>query len=1035
MAPRKQQIQSPPSGYIVSADDAARLQAESPEKYTILKEWFPWQQEVLKCTADEIGMFGGKSSGKAQSLDSMVQTPYGPKPMGSMKVDDEVSNPDGSIARVLGVWPQGRQRIYEVIFSDGTRTRVTGDHRWLIRPTSQKLKAKREWVHDSGAYPSIGAARIYTTNELRLLVNYSLPSAKGVISWSYQVPLTKPVRYKLGGRPPGIDPYVLGVLIGDGSIGGDQVGFTSYDVEIVDEVIERLGHGVSISKANADRRFWRISTTTGVRDSLVRYGLMGSHSQTKFIPEVFLSAAIKTRLDLVCGLMDTDGYVDAKGHASYTTVSPQLAKDFHTLVLGLGCRASVSRGSAGYRNKAGDFVECKDAYTIQFNGPDLVSMVKLPRKRDRIRTDRVQAWKSIVQIGEVEEDEAQCITVDHPNGLYLTDDFITTHNSTVMRGWLVTGNPHLPDYTEDGSPLLINQSYIYHPDYYGLILRKNQKDLEFFLREAQRMWKPLGAEYKNGYFEFPCKSRIDCGHMADENAWTKYIGNEYTRVVIDEAALIPEYGLIEELRSCMRTPHDDLRIQIMYASNCGGKGSGWIIERFMQVKDENGLYIPHGQFIKEKRRHPVTGAEEIKTRVWIFSTVVDNPIMARTSYATDLAYLEDPKRRRAYFEGIWDSFYGQYFELFRPDGPLLSKSEPAHANHVVKKVEESYPVSIKPWHHITMSGDWGYSHESSFLWSRQLPNGQVVIYRELVASQTSPDRLGYEIALQSRADLEGLPSHSFTLFLGHDAFSARQGDKTLAELIAQGIARVLGPHAVHLPDLLMKRLKDAFDQEAYYPGIEDAREKALAEIKLQRRSGITIRKAEKASTIGWQHCRELMRWESIGIMNAQYDPVFAHRLLQEDTKAFEQYCKLYKDIKPEVLPRLQILDCCPRLIDAIPKAQHEDGTEAMDKGHFKGRDSVDSLVYLVTGLLDELPQEPFESYRESRLERVSQDQNLTTMDMIHINRQLEAEWKEKAHAKIKPCTPPRMSMRRRVLARGGDKRGLSKIIDNRLGLP
>lgn len=588
--------------------------------------------------------------------------------------------------------------------------------------------------------------------------------------------------------------------------------------------------------------------------------------------------------------------------------------------------------------------------------------------------------------------------------------------SSSIRGWLVSGNPHLPDFAEDGGPLLFNQSYIYHPDYYGLILRRNEKDLKFFLREAERMWAPLGAEYKNGYFEFMSGARIDTGHLADENAWMKFIGNEYTRVAIDEAGLIPDYGLIEELRSCMRTPHPELRIQIVYASNAGGPGTSWIIDRFMRVKDEHGNLIPHDTVITEKRIHPFTKKEETRTRIWMFSTVADNTVMRDTQYASDLIYLQDAKRRRAYFEGQWDALYGSYFgDVFRPDGPIVSNNEPSHASHVVP----SASIQLLPWWHRSMGMDWGYAHEASILWACQNPEGRIYIYRELVASQASPDRLGYELARASRDELERLTSHSMVLHLSHDAFDNRRGDKSIAELIAMGISRVLGPDAVHLPDLMIRRIRESYQQDAYQLEDEQARDKAIEAIRLQRRLGITIRIAEKTGVIGWQHVRETMRWETIGQYNAQYDHQMFIKLLQENPSRAEEYARLFRDIKPEILPRLQIIrETCPRLIEAIPRAQHEDGTENVDKAHFKGKDSVDSLLYLIMGMHDEAPAEPFEDFRNKTLETVrKRDPLISTDDLVRINEGIEAEWKHK-NRQPAPFTPPRAARLHRLIVQG-----------------
>lgn len=586
--------------------------------------------------------------------------------------------------------------------------------------------------------------------------------------------------------------------------------------------------------------------------------------------------------------------------------------------------------------------------------------------------------------------------------------------SAVMRGWLISGNPNLPDYDSEDNPVPVNQSYTYHPEYLGLILRKNEGDLADFIRRAARMWQPYGGEYKNGRFEFPSGARIDCGHLKDETSWQKYIGIEYQRIAIDEAGLIKEYDLFDELRSCMRTPYPELRVQIVLASNAGGPGTGWLIERYMKARDKNNVIIPHDTIIEEEFMHPFTGEKKTRTRIWMFSTVEDNPIYKTSDYAVTLLSIQDPKKRRAYFEGHWDALFGSYFgDIFRPEGPVMANSEPPTANHVIE------PIKLQPWWHRSISMDWGYAHESAVLWAAKSPDRRTYIYRELVASQTSPVRMGFEIAMATREELATYPSRSITLHLSHDAFAARGGDKSYAELIAQGMARVLGANSVHLPDLLIRNLRESFAMnEVAAPWVTQEREKAIEAIRLQRRIGITIRIAEKTSVIGWQHCREIMRWESIGEINAQFDPQMAQDLLMRDPSAFTEYCKLYRDVQPEVLPKLQIFNTCKRLIDAIPRAQHEDGTEAVSKDHYPGRDSLDAFSYLVTGMIEECPPEPYEVFRDSRLDKiVKQSPQVTVNDLIHANRVIEAEWKDKMSQRAS-YTPPRHARASRMLLQG-----------------
>lgn len=566
--------------------------------------------------------------------------------------------------------------------------------------------------------------------------------------------------------------------------------------------------------------------------------------------------------------------------------------------------------------------------------------------------------------------------------------------STVARAWLLSGNPHLPDYDHNGQPTLVNMSYVYHPNYHATIIRRNRLDLEDFINKFAAMCSPYGGEWRNGAFRFPSGAWIDAGHLEDKDAWMKYVGVENIRFVIEEAVLIPDLSLYEQiLGSCRNLSNcPELRPQVLLTSNALGPGAGWLIDRFMEAKDKDGNIIPPGNTIEEIVENPFTQERVTTTRVWMFSTLADNPyVINDPSYVAQLATLTDDKMRRAYLLGDWKAMSGTYFDIFRPRGP--GNGEPPNASHVL---HEPYP-KIEPWWHLSLATDWGFSHDAATYWLRHNPNtGQMIINRELVVSQTSPEQLGYEIALRTKADLMGLPGRSTVLHLSPDAFQNRSGgERSIAELMAKGMARVLGADAIHLPDLELVRLHDSiFDPSQ----AEEAARRFMEESRKIRRAGITIRVANDSRVIGWQFMREAMRFTPIGEESNQFDPAFAQWLYQEKgTEKYLEYWELFRDRRRETLPRLQIFDCCSTLIASIPKAVHDEKkVEDVNKNHFKGMDSCDALRYLLIGFRDEAPQEPFEAYRDRKMEEVArQNPNYTASDLRWVQDWTQKEWKER----------------------------------------
>lgn len=581
--------------------------------------------------------------------------------------------------------------------------------------------------------------------------------------------------------------------------------------------------------------------------------------------------------------------------------------------------------------------------------------------------------------------------------------------SMCARFFLLKGNPDRASVDNHGNRIPVNDSYVYHPNYRATILRRNQSDLDDFIRKFKILAEPFGAEFTRGLFIFPSGAVIACGHLADKDAWQKYIGVENVRFVVEESTLIPEFNLFEQIRSCCRSIYPEMRAQIMLTANAGGPGMGWHLERYFEAKDSSDNIIPPWTTITESVPDPDSPNIQIhRTRIFCFSTYRDNPDAVRdTDYKATLATMKDDKLREAYLEGKWSAFSGVYFSTFRPRGP--EPGEPPNARHVIP----ADPALLRPWWYRIGSIDVGHTHETAVYWAAQDPTTrQLHLYSELVVSGTSYVQIGFEIANRSLATLESLPSHSITFWISHDALHNRLGSdgKSIAELIAQGIARKLGPEAIHFPELEIKELRDMAIAKGLPPDAyeEDRIAKWSAQLKLQRRAGITLRIAPKERVIGWQYCRESLRFTSIGPPLQPFSPELANKLALESQERFITYVRTFESSdRLESLPMLQIWSPtpttgeflgCPRLIEAIPKARHAEppqNPEDIDKAHFRGMDSLDSWRYLVMGLQQSTPEEPFESYRERAVTKfIAANPAATTADLIWQNRHLEAKWKE-----------------------------------------
>jgi len=380
----------------------------------------------------EIGIILSPSGvGKAQPLSSKIATPNGWKLMGDIKVNDEVIGSDGGTQKVLGVYPQGKRPIYKIEFNDGTKTFCDEEHLWAVndlnlRTNNTTIKGK------CVKRPDFSYSKIKTTKEL--IGNYKVYGKR--VKLNYRIPIVKPVQYVNNGV--GINPYLLGILIGDGGLSGNGVKFTNIDKEIIDEV------KLIINNEYPDLNVKQVSDTitfgiTGIVgkknllfDKIVNLGL-NVGSDKKLIPIEYKNSSIENRISLLQGLLDSDGYASKSGRVQYYTVSDKLAEDVRELVLSLGGFCKIKTKIGKYK-KDGVVIECKkiNILTLSFTDSN-IKLFRLKRKQDRvIYREKYKYNKYISSIEYSHEEDAQCIYVSNDDHLYVTDDFILTHNTTTL---------------------------------------------------------------------------------------------------------------------------------------------------------------------------------------------------------------------------------------------------------------------------------------------------------------------------------------------------------------------------------------------------------------------------------------------------------------------------------------------------------------------------------------------------------------------------------------------------------------------------
>ncbi|MBX7169580.1 MAG: PhoH family protein [Pyrinomonadaceae bacterium] len=364
--------------------------------------------------------------GRAQSLDSLLMTPTGWRKMGEIKVGDEVIGSDGKPTQILGVYPQGKKQVYRVTMTDGSSTVACAEHLWQVKTMEEKRRNK--------------PARVLQTQEM-------IGNFRRNHQYRYELPLlSAPVEWNFEEVP--IEPYSLGLLLGDGCITGKtSPSFSTTDLELAASLEFALSD-LKVSLKQKTKIDYVISKSPTFKnggsapnllnEGLRKLNLLGTNSATKFIPKSYLYNSAEVRIAILQGLLDTDGGpVKQKGRTcriQYATTSEQLKNDVIFLVQSLGGVAYWRKRKAegrkpGFAN--GRPVPYKnDAFTLDIRLPENIEPFRLQRKANIYREfgggRPMRFIKNIELIGET---ETQCISVAALDSLYVTDDFILTHNT------------------------------------------------------------------------------------------------------------------------------------------------------------------------------------------------------------------------------------------------------------------------------------------------------------------------------------------------------------------------------------------------------------------------------------------------------------------------------------------------------------------------------------------------------------------------------------------------------------------------------
>ncbi len=366
----------------------------------------------------------GYMRGRAQPLHTKVLTPQGFRPIGDLEVGDFVIGSDGRPTEVKGVYPQGFKEIYRVHTQDGASTLASEDHLWSVHTRGDRRRGK--------------PARVLATKEM-------IGNLRAAHYHRYELPLLS-AAVEFEPQPVPLDPYALGLLLGDGCITCVTTpSYTTTDPELA-EALERLIPGIKVRrKTDMDYVLNRVTRSgevitieNPVTGAMRRLGLAGTKSNTKFVPEAYKLNSPDVRLAILQGLFDSDGGpVTQQGRTcriQFGTASDRLRDDVVFLVESLGgivyqrTRKAEGRKPGLARGRA--VHHRYDAHVLDIRLPEGVVPFRLARKAAKyVAAGGGRPMRFIDRIEPAGTEEAVCIQVAADDSLYVTEDFLLTHNT------------------------------------------------------------------------------------------------------------------------------------------------------------------------------------------------------------------------------------------------------------------------------------------------------------------------------------------------------------------------------------------------------------------------------------------------------------------------------------------------------------------------------------------------------------------------------------------------------------------------------
>ena len=625
------------------------------------------QQVALSAPVFELLMGGNRGSGKGLPIFEPVLTPDGFRAIGILQEGDLVCAPDGSPTKVTGVFPQGIRPCYELQFDDGSKARCDDQHLWAITEGHGR-HTKKSVVPMRVLLDKFQSSKVHTRIFIPVMSEPAAFTPRSGIT---------------------VDPYLVGLLLGDGSL-TQQMRFTTMDDELARYVVSQgfRYQGNNGSKADS---YW-MPTGHPVAKALEDLGLRYKRAHEKSVPKQYLIASSETRLAILQGLLDTDGH-SCKGTsaAEFSSTSEKLAEDVKFLALSLGAKVHTNSKIPTLNGKP-----CRRAWIVRVQPGGKFIPFRLQRKIDAITKFTIALRRRLVSITSIGDKVSTCISIAHPDGLFVTRDFVVTHNSEVL----------LMDYASE-----VDKGW--GSAWRGILFRKQLGDLDEMVRKAETLFNVLyGDRFRFLHSKSDYRCVWDTGeellfrHLMNIEEYGEYHGHQYPWIGFEELTQWEDDKPYRKMFSCCRPTAQGIPTRVRSNCNPSGVGHSWIKKRFR-------LPAMYGRII----RNP---GEE--ARVAIKLDLKENFVLLHG----DPGYINrirqaasSPAEAKAWAEGDWDVTFGGMF-----DDLWDAKT------HVIPDLR---PTGIPRGWTISRSYDHGQSHPFAVLWWAEsngepirLPDGRLI---------------------------------------------------------------------------------------------------------------------------------------------------------------------------------------------------------------------------------------------------------------------------------------------------------------------